>query len=68
MNEVDIPNHPDAVCSLHGISCRELREVLKQRDALRAELDDCLETLRLIEKVTRPDGDMADAAIREEPK
>ena len=33
MNEVDIPNHPDAVCSLHGLPCRELGEVLKQRDA-----------------------------------
>ena len=65
MDEIETQNHPDAVCFLHGISCRELREVLKQRDALRAELDDCLETHRLIEKVTRPDGDMADAAVRE---
>lgn len=31
--------------------------------ALREKLDDCLETLRLIEKVTRPDGAMADAAV-----
>ena len=36
----ETPNHPDAVCFLHGISCRELREVLKQRDALRVELED----------------------------
>ena len=40
MNEVDIPNHPDAVCFLHGIPCRELGEVLKQRDALRVEAEE----------------------------
>ena len=96
-------NHHDAVCSMHGLPCRELGEVLIERDALRSrlgmlmpadaifdweewpggwpeilsayetqrgtaaalreKLDDCLETLRLIEKVTRPDGDMADAAV-----
>ena len=36
MNEVDIPNHPDAVCSMHGIPCRELGEVMIERDALAA--------------------------------
>ena len=34
-----------------------------ERDVLREKLDDCLESLRLIERVTRPDGDMADAAV-----
>ena len=123
MDEIETQNHPDAVCSLHGISCRVLGEVLIERDALRSrlsaidtakagkppipvwhehdrynyaepehrfrarledwgregwdaaaalrveadelreKLDDCLETLRLIERVTRPDGDMADAAV-----
>ena len=56
-------NHPDAVCSLHGLPCHVLGEVLIERDALREKLDDCLESLRLIEKVTRPDGVMADAAV-----
>ena len=63
MDESETPNHHYAVCSRHGLPCHELVEVLKQRDALREKLDDCLETLRLIEKVTRPDGDMADAAV-----
>ena len=63
MDEIETPNHHYAVCSMHGLPCHELGEVLKQRDALREKLDDCLETLRLIEKVTRPDGDMADAAV-----
>lgn len=31
----ETPNHPDAVCSLHGLPCHELGEVLKQRDAQR---------------------------------
>ena len=31
--------------------------------ALREKLDDCLATLRLIERVTRPDGVMANAAV-----
>ena len=63
MDEAATPNRPDAVCSLHGISCRVLGEVLIERDALREKLDDCLESLRLIERATRPDGDMADAAV-----
>ena len=63
MNEVYIPNHPDAVCPVCDLPCRELGKVLIERDALRERLDDCLGSLRLIEKVTRPDGDMADAAV-----
>ena len=63
MNEVDIPNHPDAVCPVRDLPCRELGKVLIERDVLREKLDDCLESLRLIEKATRPDGDMADAAV-----
>ena len=63
MNEVDIPNHTDAVCSLRDLPCRELGKVLIERDALREKLDDCLGSLRLIERVTRPDGIMADAAF-----
>ena len=63
MDEAETPNHHGAVCSMHGLPCYELGEVLKQRDSLREKLDNCLETLRLIEKVTRPDGDMADAAV-----
>ena len=59
----ETPNHHGAVCSMHGLPCHELGEVLIERDALREKLDDCLETLRLIEKVTRPDGAMADAAV-----
>lgn len=31
-------NHPDAVCSLHGLPCHELGEVLIERDALRSRL------------------------------
>ena len=63
MNEVDVPNHPDAVCPVRGLPCRELGKVLIERDALRERLDDCLGSLRLIERVTRPDGIMADAAF-----
>ena len=36
MNEVDIPNHPDAVCHMRDLPCRELGEVLIERDALAA--------------------------------
>ena len=63
MNEVYIPNHPDAVCPVRDLPCRELGKVLIERDALRERLDDCLGSLRLIERVTRPDGIMADAAV-----
>lgn len=63
MNEVYIPNHPDAVCPVCDLPCREMGKVLIERDALREMLDDCLLTLRLIERATRPDGDMADAAV-----
>lgn len=63
MDEIETQNHPDAVCSMRDLPCRVLGEVLIERDALREKLDDCLESLRLIEKVTRPDGDMADAAV-----
>ena len=63
MDEIETPNHPAAVCSMHGLPCHELGEVLIERDELRAKLDYCFEALRLIEKVTRPDGDMADAAV-----
>ena len=31
-------NHPDAVCSLHGLPCHEPGEVLIERDALRSRL------------------------------
>ena len=34
------PNHPDAVCSLHGLPCHELGEVLIERDALKVKLPD----------------------------
>ena len=34
----ETPNHPDAVCSLHGLPCHELGEVLIERDALRSRL------------------------------
>ena len=30
MNEVDIPNHPDAVCSLHGIPCRATAAIMEE--------------------------------------
>ena len=36
MNEVDIPNHPDAVCPVRDLPCRELGKVLIERDALEA--------------------------------
>ena len=32
----ETPNHPDAVCSLHGLPCHELGEVLIERRALAA--------------------------------
>ena len=38
MDEIETPNHPDAVCSLHGLPCHELGEVLIERDALRSRL------------------------------
>ena len=34
----ETPNHPNAVCSLHGLPCHELGEVLIERDALRSRL------------------------------
>ena len=33
MNEVYIPNHPDAVCPVCDLPCRELGKVLIERDA-----------------------------------
>ena len=32
----ETPNHHDAVCSLHGLPCHELGEVLIERRALAA--------------------------------
>ena len=31
MNEIETQNHPDAVCFLHGISCRVLAAVMEGR-------------------------------------
>ena len=36
MNEVDIPNHPDAVCPVRGLPCHEMGEVLIERRVLAA--------------------------------
>ena len=34
----ETPNHPDAMCSLRGLPCHEMGEVLIERDALRYRL------------------------------
>jgi len=36
MDEIETPNHPVAVCSLHGLPCYELGEAAEDARALAA--------------------------------
>ena len=40
MDEIETPNHPEAVCPVCDLPCRELGKVLIERDALRVEVEE----------------------------
>lgn len=66
---IEKPNHPDAVCSLHGLPCHELGKVLIERDALRPRLSAienlCALNPRLADGEVHHTAMLALAAIRE---